>query len=73
MLVDSPLSRAFEKGFLALRHVRHTLKEALGMHLLNIAFRFPFCIGREVDGVAQIALFTPISLVSDMKAFSSTE
>jgi len=43
------------------------------MHLLNIAFRFPICIGREADGVAQIAPFTPISLVGDMKALSSTE
>lgn len=35
MLVDSPLSRAFEKGFLALRHVRHTPREPLP----NIDFR----------------------------------
>jgi hypothetical protein len=35
MLVDSRLSRAFDKGFLALRHVRHTFNKALRMHLLD--------------------------------------
>ena len=40
VLVDSPLNRAFGKGFLALRHVRHNFREASLMHRLNIAFRF---------------------------------
>jgi hypothetical protein len=73
MLVDSPLNRAFEKGFLALRHVRHTLSEALRLQRLNIAFRFSFCIGAKENGAAQIALIIPTQVVSDINAFSSTE
>lgn len=73
MLVDSPLIRAFEKGFLALRRVRHTFREALRLQRLNIAFRFSFCTGTEAVGAAQIALIIPTQVVSDMNTFSSTE
>jgi hypothetical protein len=37
MLVDSLPSRAFEKVFLALRHVRHTFKKALSGYRPNRA------------------------------------
>jgi len=73
MLVDSPLSRAFGKGFLALRHVRHTFEKALRVHLLNTAIDVQYCVGKDVYRAVQIALCNSIQIVSHMKAFSSTE
>lgn len=45
MLVDTPPSRASGKGFLALRHVRHTFRKVLCEHRLNIGSCFSFPIG----------------------------
>jgi hypothetical protein len=73
MLVDSPLSRAFGKGFLALRDVRHTFEKASRVHLVDTAFDVQYCVGKDVYWAVQIALSTSIQVVSGMKAFSSTE